>query len=324
MLEYSDLKTNLRRAFAKDLPASVVVFLVALPLCMGVAIASGVPPALGLITGIVGGIVVGALSGAPLQVSGPAAGLTVLIWDIVNRHGLKALGVIVLFAGVLQIIAGLMQLGQWFRAISPAVVHGMLAGIGILIISSQIHVLVDDAPRGSSLQNILSIPEAFRKGMVPVDGSSHHLAAALGVITILLIAAWSFVPKKLKLIPAPLLAVAVATLLAALFNLPIKNVEVNSNLLSAVQWPTMETLGLLWQGPILGAGLAVALIASAETLLCTTAVDRMHQGPRANYNQELFAQGVGNSICGLLGALPMTGVIVRSSANVGAGAQTRL
>jgi MFS superfamily sulfate permease-like transporter len=168
--------------FGKDFGASVVVFLVALPLCMGIAIASGVPPAAGLITGIVGGILVGFLGGAPLQVSGPAAGLTVLVWQIVQEHGLSLLGVIVLFAGLLQFLAGIFKLGQWFRAISPSVIHGMLAGIGVLIFASQFHIMVDDQPRGSGILNLISIPEAIYKGIFPLDGSVHHLAAMVGMI----------------------------------------------------------------------------------------------------------------------------------------------
>src|SRR4051794_22702921 len=115
-----------------DILASVVVFLVALPLCMGISIASGVPPALGLITGIIGGLVVGSLSGAPLQVSGPAAGLAVLVWELVREHGIESLGPILILAGVFQMVAGQFGLGRWFRAMSPAVIHGMLAGIGVL------------------------------------------------------------------------------------------------------------------------------------------------------------------------------------------------
>ena len=117
----------------QDFLASLVVFLVALPLCMGIAIACGVPPAQGLITGIIGGIVVGFFSGAPLLVSGPAAGLTVLVFDIVQRHGLGTLALIVMAAGAIQLLAGAFKLGRWFRAVSPAVIHGMLAGIGILL-----------------------------------------------------------------------------------------------------------------------------------------------------------------------------------------------
>src|SRR5262245_30049048 len=130
-----------------DLLGSVVVFLVALPLCMGIAIASGVPPAAGLVTGIIGGIVAGALSGCPLQVSGPAAGLSVIVFQMIQEHGIVMLGPIVLFAGLIQAVAGLMRAGQLFRSISPAVIHGMLAGIGGLIFAAQLHVMVDHSPK---------------------------------------------------------------------------------------------------------------------------------------------------------------------------------
>src|SRR5919199_673512 len=139
---------GLLRSARDDVLASVVVFLVALPLCMGIAIASGVPPAAGILTGIIGGLVVGSLAGSPLQVSGPAAGLTVLVYQIVKDEelGLPMLGVIVLGAGLLQLAAGLGRLGQWFRAVSPAVIQGMLAGIGVLILASPFHVMIDDKP----------------------------------------------------------------------------------------------------------------------------------------------------------------------------------
>src|SRR5206468_9039385 len=117
-----------------DLFASLVVFLVALPLCMGIAIASGVDPAAGILTGVIGGLVVGTLAGSPLQVSGPAAGLTVLVWELIQEHGPEVLGPVVLLAGALQLAAGLGRLGQWFRAVSPAVIQGMLSGIGVLIV----------------------------------------------------------------------------------------------------------------------------------------------------------------------------------------------
>ena len=149
----------------RNLSASVVVFLVALPLCMGIAIASGVPVSAGLITGIVGGLLVGFFAGAPLQVSGPAAGLTVIVYDIVMEHGLETLGLCVLLGGVIQIICGLAKLGVWFRAVSPAVIRGMLTGIGVLIFASQMHVLVDDVPPGGGLRNLVTIPQAVRKGL---------------------------------------------------------------------------------------------------------------------------------------------------------------
>lgn len=158
------------RAFPQDLLASVVVFLVALPLCMGVAIASGAPPAAGLITGIIGGIVVGVLQGAPLQVSGPAAGLAVIVWELIQRHGFPTLGVIVLAAGVIQAVAAVLGGGRWFRAVPPSVIYGMLAGIGVLIFASQFHVMVDDRPKGSGLMNLISVPLAVWKGVMPDGG----------------------------------------------------------------------------------------------------------------------------------------------------------
>lgn len=308
-----------------DLVASVVVFLVALPLCLGIAIASGAPPAAGLITGIIGGIVVGSLSGCPLQVSGPAAGLAVLVYEIIQNHGLGTLGVIVLLAGIIQLIAGLLRAGQIFRAISPSVIYGMLAGIGILIFGAQFHVMVDDAPRKNGLQNLLAIPESIGKGLFPIDGRSHHLAAYIGVGTILILIFWTkFAPKRLKWIPGALVAVIASTAVSALLDLPIKYVQLSDNFLGAIQFLSLGDLPKLINGDILMLAFTVAFVASAETLLSAAAVDQMHDGPRANYNKELISQGVGNTLCGIVGSLPMTGVIVRSATNVAAGAKTRL
>ncbi|MCC7235040.1 MAG: SulP family inorganic anion transporter [Bryobacterales bacterium] len=308
----------------RDVLASVVVFLVALPLCMGVAIASGVPPAAGLITGIVGGILVGFIGGAPLQVSGPAAGLTVLVWELVQSHGLALLGTVVLVAGLMQLIAGLCKTGQWFRAISPSVIHGMLAGIGVLIFASQFHIMVDDKPRGSGLANLLSIPESVYKGIFPMDGASHHVAALLGAITIVTMIAWErFRPKRLANLPGPLLAILLVSAIAMLLKLDVNYVKVPNALVESFLYPSMETLRQVFTKEMLGAAAALAFIASAETLLSTAAVDQMHRGPRASYDRELAAQGIGNILCGFVGALPMTGVIVRSSANVTSGAATK-
>ena len=446
-----------------DLLASVVVFLVALPLCMGIAIASGVPVAAGLITGIIGGLVVGSLAGCPLQVSGPAAGLTVIVYEIVQEFGLEMLGLVVLIGGILQLIAGIFRLGQWFRAVSPAVIKGMLAGIGVLIFASQFHVMVDDKPQGNGLTNLMTIPSAIQKGIgmpefssverrktktgmlrqigelhrrqvgiaekvaerlpdhLPVEAFSaqpqeqvdfeshelqavapeqkallvkleelvakteafekestaptrsdrileqapiaiqairtalanlesgdiriamqtqtnavsaiqdlsdsmknHHLAAMIGLLTIITIVVWQgFAPKKLKIVPAALIAVVLSTIVAALLFVPVLYVEVPDNLWNEIRFPTLVILqDAPWSG-LLPAGLLIAVVASAETLLCATAVDQMHQGPRTKYDRELSAQGVGNILCGLVGALPMTGVIVRSTANIQAGGKTK-
>jgi MFS superfamily sulfate permease-like transporter len=329
-----------------DLPASIATFLVALPLCMGIAIASGVPVAAGLITGIVGGLVVGTLAGAPLQVSGPAAGLTVVVYEIVQTFGLAGFGVVVMGAGILQILAGTFRLGQWFRAVSPAVIHGMLAGIGVLIFASQFHVMIDDKPKESGLRNLATIPQAVAKGLPwPAEGAEftvhqkaasigllaiaallavHQKAASIGLLAIAALLVWQkFGAKRIKFIPAPLVAVVVAAVAAYLWQLPVNYVSVPDSLVSTVHLPSLGILQEGHLGTLIEAICVMALIASAETLLCATAVDKMHSGPRTNYDRELMAQGLGNTICGLVGALPMTGVIVRSAANVQAGAKTR-
>ena len=448
------------RHWKQDFLASIVVFFVALPLCMGVALASGAPVAAGLITGIVGGLVAGSLAGCQLQVSGPAAGLTVIVFEIIQRLGLEMMGLAVLLAGIMQIAAGALKLGPWFRAVSPAVIHGMLAGIGVLIFASQFHVMVDDKPRSSGLQNLATIPSAISKAIgvptlageqerlfrtdalhamadlhhqqvvIRVDTAellpyahltpdsealanvtepelstllpsqqaitaelqtiheqllqvqseskaqvhldrprtelenaiaasrsaeaalqsgnaidtvtsqlaavtaidvaasrlkNHRIAAWIGILTIAVIILWQkFVPAKLQLAPAPLVAIVAATALAYFFVLPVFYVELPGSLLADIQFPSLTLLqGAPWVD-LLQTGMLIAVIASAETLLCATAVDQMSQGSRTNYDRELAAQGVGNIVCGALGALPMTGVIVRSSANVQAGGKTRL
>jgi MFS superfamily sulfate permease-like transporter len=439
----------------RELFASIVVFLVALPLCMGIAVASGAPVASGLITGIVGGLIVGLLAGAPLQVSGPAAGLTVIVYEVISTYGSGALGLVVLGAGGLQIAAGLLRFGPWFRAVAPAVIHGMLSGIGVLILVSQLHVLVDDKPRSSALANIASIPQAIVKGLPLPDwgnqaqrverkallqqlgdlherqveiltqiehsisihgdneihvqqakllpelaaqqtklrddlaaldarlderallpegerqsnhlaetlkqaieqsqsavddlqhdrweqilisqhaavasladlsaaGKNHAWAAKIGLLTISLLLIWQYLtPRALRQIPAPLVAVASVTLLTTALSVPVNYVELPAKLSQGINFISLAVLKDVSWSTLIVPAILMAVIASAETLLCATAVDQMHTGPRTRYNRELIAQGIGNSICGALGALPMTGVIVRSAANVQAGAQSR-
>lgn len=309
----------------KDFLASLIVFLIALPLCLGIARACGLPPAAGLITGIIGGIVVGLFAGSPLQVSGPAAGLIVLVAALVKDRGVEALAAVLLIAGAIQLLAGILRLGQWFRAASPAVIEGMLAGIGVLIFASQFHIMIDDQPRDNGLANIASLPVAIWKGLIPTADANHHLAAWIGAVTILTIIVWKvFIPKRMQIVPAPLVAVVIGSALAAWRALPIMRVDLPNNLLDAVRLPDASTLNLLLDGSIWRDGVTMALVASAETLLCAAAVDQMHRGPRTRFDRELSAQGIGNLLCGLVGALPMTGVIVRSSANVEAGAKSRL
>lgn len=314
-----------------DLLASLVVFLVALPLCMGVAIASGVPQekaaAVGIVTGIVGGILVGALGGCSLQVSGPAAGLAVMVGEIVSRHGYEKLGLIIIIGGAFQILAGVLRLGQWFRAISPAVIQGMLAGIGILILASQFHIMVDDKPPGSGkefggLHNLVEIPQAIVTGITdPV----HRPAFVTGVITIAVILLWTaFSPKKVKFLPASLIGVVIATAVVMVLNWELKRIPVPDRLSDALQLPTTSFWEWLQEWEIWKDALVLAFVASAESLLTAAAADTLQQhAPRTNYEKELVGQGIGNMTCGILGAIPVTGVIVRTSANIQAGARTR-
>ncbi|MCF1474651.1 SulP family inorganic anion transporter [Agrobacterium vitis] len=310
-------------ALTRDIASSIVVFLVAIPLCLGIAIASGVPVAMGLVSGIVGGIVIGVIAGSPLQVSGPAAGLAVIVFGFVEEYGLVLLGPVLIVAGFLQVLAGYLKLGSWFRAISPAVVHGMLAGIGILIVLGQVHVLMDAKPAAGGVENVAAMDETI--GKVFSGGlSNHSMALMIGLISLLAMVGWEKLrPARLRLVPGALVGVAAGTLLAVGLDLPIARVQVPATLLEGIRLPTMESFAGLAQPGVIATVLIIAVIASAETLLSAAAVDRMHDGERTRFNKELVAQGVGNSLCGLLGALPVTGVIVRSSANIQAGAATR-
>ncbi|MFC8094416.1 SulP family inorganic anion transporter [Streptomyces sp. NPDC057301] len=303
----------------QDFAASLVVFLVALPLCVGVAVASGVPAELGLVTGIVGGIVTGLMRGSSLQVSGPAAGLTVLVFEAVQEFGLPVLGVLVLATGALQLLMGALKLGRWFRAISISVVEGMLAGIGLVLIAGQLYSVADAKAPASGLEKIAGLPGALAGAL----GDTGALASiGLGAGTIAVLVLWKRLPAKVRTIPGPLAAVGLATLVAAVFSLPVATVEVKG-LLGSIQPPSLTAFSELANVGVLATIVAFTLIASAESLFSAAAVDRLHNGPRTEYDKELMAQGAGNAVCGALGALPMTAVIVRSSANVQAGAKTK-
>ncbi|AVV47791.1 sulfate transporter [Streptomyces sp. P3] len=303
----------------QDFVASLVVFLVALPLCVGVAVASGVPAELGLVTGIVGGLVTGLMRGSSLQVSGPAAGLTVLVFEAVREFGLPALGVIVLITGALQLAMGALRLGRYFRAISVSVVEGMLAGIGLVLIAGQLYAAAGAKAPASGPAKIAGLPEAVVDALGSAAGSA---SLALGAGTVAVLVLWKRLPAMFRTVPGPLAAVGLATLAALLFDLPVATVEVRG-LLESVQPPPLGAFGDLANVGLLGTIVAFTLIASAESLFSAAAVDRLHDGPRTAYDKELMAQGAGNAVCGVLGALPMTAVIVRSAANVQAGARTK-
>jgi carbonic anhydrase len=303
-----------RSSLSKDLPSSLVVFLVALPLSLGIAVASGAPVRAGLIAAITGGIVVGLFSGAPLQVSGPAAGLTVMVYGLVQRFGFQTTCVIASIAGLMQLAAGSAGIAQAALAITPAVLHAMLAGIGILIALGQMHVLLGHTPQGSALANLSAVPDSLL-----------HLspsALAVGGSTLLVILVWNrFLVRRVPFIPGSLVAIVVGTLVSLVVPGEVAHVSIGSGILSEFQPPTLGGARL---EELVLAALALFVVASAESLLCAVATDQLHFGPRANLNRELVAQGIGNVISGLLGGLPVTGVIVRSSANISAGARSRL
>ncbi|HEY8482829.1 MAG TPA: SulP family inorganic anion transporter [Spirillospora sp.] len=300
----------------QELPASFVVFLVAIPLSLGIAVASGAPVAAGLIAAVVGGVVAGAIGGSPLQVSGPAAGLTVIVAELVQTYGWRATCTITLLSGLLQIALGACRVARTALAVSPAVVHGMLAGVGVVLVLAQVHVVLGGSPQQSAIANLSELPGQL------VSPSTHP--ALLGALTVLVLFGWPRLPVSgpLRLIPGPLPAIALATLTAW-------SLGWNAH---RVQLP--ETLFGDWDAPVLphgspasiaGAVASVALVAAVESLLCSVAVDRKRPPgvPRTDLDRDLLAQGAGNTVSGLLGGLPIAGVIVRTTANVEAGARTR-
>ncbi|MDF3310266.1 bifunctional SulP family inorganic anion transporter/carbonic anhydrase [Rhodococcus sp. T2V] len=295
-----------------DLPASLVVFLVALPLSLGIAIASDAPIMAGLIAAIVGGVVAGSVGGAPLQVSGPAAGLTVVVAELVATFGWKATCAITVAAGFLQIIFGLSKIARAALAIAPVVVHAMLAGIGITIALQQIHVLLGGSSHSSTVENITQLPGQLI--------SARYGDVLVGAVVIVVLLFWKKIPGKLKVLPGPLVAVVAATVLSLVLPFELDRITLDGSLFDAVALPSMP------EGPWLAVAtgvLTVALIASVESLLSAVAVDKMHGGTRSEFNRELVGQGSANMVSGLIGGLPVTGVIVRSSTNVAAGAKTR-
>lgn len=302
-----------RSVLRHDLPASLVVFLVALPLSLGIAVASGAPVLAGVIAAIVGGIIAGALGGSPLQVSGPAAGLTVVVAGLIAEFGWAVTCAITLCAGVLQVLFGFSRVARTALAISPVVVHAMLAGIGITIALQQIHVLLGGSSNSSAWANISELPGELI--------NSHGHGVVLGALVILVLIAWRWMPAPVKKIPGPLVAIVGVTAVSLLpvFG-DVSRVQINGSLIDALALPALPDGR--W-GAFAAGVLTVALIASVESLLSAVSVDRMHTGPRTNFDREMIGQGAANIASGTLGGLPVTGVIVRSSTNVAAGARTR-
>jgi carbonic anhydrase len=295
-----------------DLPASLVVFLVALPLSLGIAAASGAPVMAGLIAAAIGGIVAGSLGGSPLQVSGPAAGLTVVVAGLVAEFGWQVTCAITAAAGVVQLLMGVSRIGRAALAVSPVVVKAMLAGIGITIILQQLHVLLGGQAAGSAVENLTALPAAI------TNVELHSALLGLAVVAILL--TWKFLPAAVRKIPGPLAAVVAVTALSVAVAPTVERISFTGSIFDAVALPSLPDGN--WRGAAM-AVITVALIASIESLLSAVAVDKMHGGSRTNLNRELVGQGSANVVSGMLGGLPVTGVIVRSATNVEAGAKSR-
>lgn len=307
-----------------DFLASIVVFLVALPLCIGISVACGVPAERGILTGIIGGILVGTAAGSPLLVSGPAASLIVPVYELVQTHGILALGPVVMLAGIWQVLAGIFSLGQWFRAVAPAVITGMLIGIGVLITASQLHVAIDGDPESTFIENVIGLVSTMVERFHHTD-VMHLAPIAVGIATIALIVAWNHArPGRLKLVPGHLVSLLAVTSATALFHLPVRFLDLSPDFFSGLAPVAVPDLRVLLSPSVLGLSFVFAFVASAATLLTASAIDQRQTHARTNYNKEMMAQGTGNLIAGALGGLPMTGVIVRSSVNVDAGARTRL
>ena len=327
---------SLFSTWKRDLPASIVVFLVALPLCLGIAIASGAPPVAGLIAGVIGGIITGAASGSPLGVSGPAAGLTAVVaMGIVELGSFEALLAATAVAGLIQIGLGFARAGIIAYYFPSSVIKGMLAGIGIIIILKQIpHALGDDKDymgdeSFDQPDKLNTFQELWYALQNPSIGVMIIAAACL-----LLMVLWErpFVQRSswLKYIPGPLLAVVLGILMALGFeNVPTLSIG-SAHFVqlpdpmegSSYALPSFDAIG---SGAFWRIAFTLAIVASIETLLCVEATDKLDPRKRITpANRELFAQGAGNILSGLLGGLPVTQVIVRSSANVQSGGDTKL
>lgn len=323
------LKKNLKR----DLPASIVVFLVALPLCLGIALASGAPLFAGLLTGVIGGIIVATVSGSQLSVSGPAAGLTVIVLGAITHLGnYQVFLLAVMLAGVMQILLGLLKAGTIGNYFPSSVIEGMLAAIGLILIMKQLpHALGVD--KGFLDESVFENQGEGMLGMISTALRQFNLAAIVisaGSIAILLL--WPKL-KKVSGIPAPLLVVIFGIVLGLVFQQTPYALRAAQMVTIPVVSGWSEFTGL-FNSPDFSAithpdvwktALTIAIVASLETLLSIEAIDKIDPIKRVSpTNRELIAQGIGNMTSGLVGGLPMTSVIVRSSANVNSGGRTKM
>ncbi len=329
--------------FKNDIPASIVVFFVALPLCLGIALASGAPLFSGLIAGIIGGIVVGGLSGSKIGVSGPAAGLAAIVFTAISTMGYQDFLVAVVIGGVIQLLFGVLRLGIIGYFFPSSVIKGMLSGIGIIIILKQIpHFFgMDEDPQGDlsflQVDGKNTITELLDALNALFSGNINMGATIIAIVSMAILLLWSSVLSKkgkiFKLVQGPLVAVAVGIIFYVLTKGSSLNLESNhlvsvpvpdslDSFLGQFSFPNFAVIG---QMNVWVTGFTIALVASLETLLCVEATDKLD--PHKNItptNRELFAQGTGNVLSGLIGGLPITQVIVRSSANIQSGGRSKM
>ncbi len=327
------------KSIGRDLISGVVVFLVALPLCLGIALASNTSPISGLIAGIVGGIVVGMLSGSHTSVSGPAAGLTAIVAAQLAALGdFRALLLAVTIAGLIQIGLGIVQAGTLSAFVPSSVIKGLLAAIGVILILKQIPHLVghDTDPEGDMSFFQPDNYNTFSEFMTLIGGQFHTGALTIGVLSLVLLIIWDRIKVlKKSIVPAPLLVVVLGVGLHLLFKRLGGEFAIGADHL--VQVPVAESVKefrdllvhpdfSLWLEPkIYTAALTIAIVASLETLLNLEAVDKLDPQQRQSPpTRELLAQGCGNLTAGLIGGIPITSVIVRSSVNIHAGSRTKL
>ena len=318
-----------------DLPAGLSVFLVALPLCLGIALASGAPLYAGLLSGIIGGLVVALVSGSQLAVSGPAAGLTTLVAaSIISLGNYKIFLLTVIIAGLFQVLLGVLKLGTIASYFPSAVIKGMLAAIGIILISKQVPIALGYDQPDFWTSGFLGLFSS-KKLAASFRNFGHHTTAGVVLLSFislaLLIVLQQPFAKKIKIVPTPLLIVVVGILASILFSKigshlafkPSQLVNIPANIFSNISFPDLSQV--LTSTEIWKDGITIGLLATLETLLCIEAIDKLDIRNRITPpNRELIAQGIGNITCGFLGAIPITAVVVRGSANVDAGARTKL
>ncbi len=297
-----------------DAVSGFIIFLIALPLCLGIAIASGAPPIAGIISGIIAGTLANLLSGSYVTINGPAAGMIVIVAGAVDELGFEGALAVGVVAGAIQIVLGLARSGKLTGFFPLSVIHGMLAGIGLIIMAGQIHVVVGhENPREHGLGILTSIPESV---LDPVPAT-----ALVGLAAVLVMVAWPKLGAIAKVVPAPLVAVIVGTLIALVSGAGPRLDLGEGGLLAGFTGPDFSAL---LSGPAIKWVVLYVFVASLESLLTAEAVDKLDPWQRrSNMNRELIGKGTGNLVSSAVGGLPMIAEVVRSKANILNGARTR-